>query len=76
MICGRGCSIQIFFTGGNLIMNVLSHISTLQQKHDKIKAVVQENYSHHVISPKIIDLKKQKLALKDEIENLKRQAAG
>jgi hypothetical protein len=67
--------VQFLLTEATL-MTINSHITALKQKHEQIKAVIHESYAHHDSSEKIVELKKQKLAIKDEIETLQRQASG
>lgn len=52
---------------------ILNHIKTLQERHDLMDTEIQRVESTHGNQMMIIDLKKKKLKLKDEIENLKKQ---
>jgi hypothetical protein len=51
------------------------HISHLQEKHDELDARINEAFNNHGNEHIIKVLKKEKLALKDEIEGFKKQLA-
>jgi len=51
------------------------HISHLQEKHDELDARITEAFNNHGNEHIIKVLKKEKLALKDEIEGFKKQLA-
>lgn len=52
-----------------------NHIHTLQERHDLLDTEIKRVESTHGNPTMIIDLKKKKLKLKDEIETLKKQLA-
>lgn len=52
------------------------HISHLQELHDKLDKEITEKYRQHENEFELEKLKKQKLNLKDDIENLRRQING
>jgi uncharacterized protein YdcH (DUF465 family) len=49
------------------------HISHLQEKHDKLDKDIRELEAHHSNHEKVVEMKKEKLHLKDEIEKFKSQ---
>lgn len=51
------------------------HIQHLQERHDLLDSEIKRVESTHANQSMIIDLKKKKLKLKDEIETLKKQLA-
>jgi hypothetical protein len=51
------------------------HISHLQEKHDDLDTRITEAFKNHGDEHIIKVLKKEKLALKDEIEGFKKQIA-
>jgi len=51
------------------------HISHLQEKHDELDTRITKAFESHGNEHIIKVLKKEKLALKDEIEGFKRQIA-
>ena len=51
------------------------HIQTLQERHDLLDSEIKRVESTHGNQMMIIDLKKKKLKLKDEIESFKKQIA-
>ena len=51
------------------------HISHLQEKHDELNARITKAFEGHGNEHIIKVLKKEKLALKDEIEGFKKQIA-
>lgn len=59
-------------------MSLKTHIESLNKKHEELKEQIHQAYTHHL---PVIELKKQKLKIKDEIESLtksesvKREAA-
>lgn len=48
-------------------MSVISHLESLNMKHDKLKDKIQEAYIYHL---PVTELKKEKLKVKDEIYKL------
>lgn len=52
---------------------ILDHIKSLQERHDLMDSEIKRVESTHGNQMMIIDLKKKKLKLKDEIEKLKSQ---
>lgn len=52
---------------------IVDHIKLLQERHDYMDAEIKRVESTHTNQMMIVDLKKKKLKLKDEIEKLKRQ---
>ncbi len=52
-------------------MSVVSHIDQLKQKHVELEAKIEEAMRHpSVKDDEIVELKRQKLALKDKISQL------
>ncbi|MCD6036020.1 MAG: hypothetical protein K0R63_1761 [Rickettsiales bacterium] len=51
-------------------MSLVAHLQTLHHKHSLLKAQIEEAYSHHLPDFTLVDLKKQKLRLKEEIVRL------
>lgn len=49
------------------------HISHLQEQHDNLDKQIVELESHHSKHEKVVEMKKEKLHLKDEIEKFKKQ---
>lgn len=49
------------------------HISHLQEKHDALDKEIVDLELHHSNHEKVVEMKKEKLRLKDEIEGFKRQ---
>ncbi len=49
------------------------HISHLQKRHDELDQLIQEEYNRYQDDRLVLQLKKEKLALKDEIEKFKHQ---
>lgn len=49
------------------------HIEQLQKRHDGLDILIADEYRRYQDDRAVADLKKEKLALKDEIENLKKQ---
>ena len=47
---------------------LIHHIEHLKEKHDNLDKQIKELYEHHTDDFKVEDLKKQKLKLRDEIE--------
>lgn len=54
-------------------LKIEHHIQHLQEKHDMIDEEIKRVESTHGNQFMIVDLKKKKLKLKDEIEKLKQQ---
>jgi hypothetical protein len=48
------------------------HIKHLQTQHDDLDKIIQEEYNRYQDDRLVLHLKKQKLALKDEIEKFKK----
>jgi len=48
------------------------HIKHLQDKHDALDQLIQEEYNRYQDDKSVSSLKKEKLALKDEIEKFKK----
>ncbi len=48
------------------------HIKHLQEKHDALDRLIQEEYNRYQDDKAVSDLKKEKLALRDEIEKFKK----
>lgn len=55
---------------------VKSHIEKLRKKHLKLDKDIQESYNRYVDDLTIEKMKKQKLAIKDEIERLQKVTHG
>jgi len=51
-------------------MTIKSHIETLNKKHEKLDKKLHDAYTHYLPEAEIIELKKQKLKIKDEINSL------
>jgi len=47
---------------------LIHHVEHLKEKHDNLDKQIKELYEHHTDDFKVEDLKKKKLAIKDEIE--------
>jgi hypothetical protein len=55
-------------------MSLASHLEELQRKHGDIEREIDNAMTHPSVDDlQIVDLKRRKLALKDEIEKLKAQ---
>jgi uncharacterized protein YdcH (DUF465 family) len=52
---------------------LIHHVEHLKEKHDKLDKQIKELYEHHTDDFKVEELKKQKLKLKDEIEQTNRK---
>ncbi|MCO6185057.1 YdcH family protein [Rhizobium sp. L1K21] len=53
-------------------MNIEAHLATLRQKHGELDAELQNAMNHpSTESSVILDLKRKKLRLKDEIERIR-----
>ena len=53
-------------------MNIEAHLATLQKKHGELEAELHDAMNHpSTESSVIIDLKRRKLRVKDEIERLR-----
>lgn len=57
-------------------MTVSAHINSLHKKHEKLKKDIKFAYIHHMPDFKITTLKKKKLQVKDELENLTERASN
>jgi hypothetical protein len=55
-------------------LKIENYIQQLQEQHDKMDKEIQMVESTHRNQMMIVDLKKKKLKLKDEIQNLKKQS--
>lgn len=53
--------------------SIQEQIDRLQENHDKMEAAIVERQNDPNLSFMVVDLKKKKLKLKDEIEALKSQ---
>ncbi len=51
-------------------MSIETHIDTLNFKHGKLENTIDKAYVHHLPEEDISKLKKEKLMIKDEINNL------
>jgi hypothetical protein len=52
-------------------MSLQGHILELQRRHDALKREIEEEQQHHVIDEiRIVELKRKKLQIKDEIAKL------
>ena len=51
-------------------MSISNRLNSLESKHLELEAKIRQAYLHHQHEDEIILLKKQKLLLKDAIENL------
>jgi hypothetical protein len=49
------------------------HIDKLQQQHDQLDMLIAEEYARYQDDRAVADMKKEKLALKDEIRKLQEQ---
>lgn len=49
-----------------------NHIKHLQQKHDDLDQIIQDEYNRYQDDRLVLHLKKQKLLIKDEIEKFKK----
>ncbi len=52
---------------------LIHHVEHLKEKHDNLDKRIKELYEHHTDEFKVEDLKKQKLKIKDEIEQTNRK---
>ena len=53
-------------------MNIESHIAELEEKHQKLEAEIQEELQHPGSSSlHIMELKREKLRIKDQLESLR-----
>ena len=58
-------------------MSLANHLDELQKKHGDIEREIDAAMNHPSVDDlEIVDLKRRKLALKDEIEKLKLQPAA
>jgi hypothetical protein len=49
------------------------HIKHLEQQHKNIDGLIKDSIRHYGNDQEVVDLKKKKLKLKDEIEGFKKQ---
>jgi hypothetical protein len=54
------------------IEKLTRHIEHLQKQHDDLDKIIQDEYNRYQDDRLVLHLKKQKLALKDEIEKFKK----
>ena len=54
-------------------MSLISHIETLNARHERLKEKVNQAQIHHFPEEQIASLKKEKLKIKDEIIALSRE---
>lgn len=52
-------------------LSIQHHISHLEEKHSKLDWQLHSAIENHANDVKVVDLKKQKLAVKDEIQKFK-----
>jgi hypothetical protein len=53
-------------------MSMQSHLAELEEKHQALEAEISESLAHPAIDDlRIVELKRKKLLLKDEIERLR-----
>lgn len=52
---------------------LIHHVEHLKEKHDDLDKKISDMYKHHADDFKVEDLKKQKLKLRDEIEQTNRK---
>ena len=52
---------------------LINHVEHLKEKHDKLDKQIKELYEHHTDDLTVEKLKKEKLKLKDEIEQTNRK---
>ncbi len=58
-------------------MSMTSHLSALEQKHKALERQIEDELSHPAADDvRVQQLKRQKLRLKDEINRLRKNAAG
>jgi hypothetical protein len=50
---------------------IQNHIKHLQEKHDNLDRLIQEEFNRYQDDKAVSNLKKEKLSLKDEIEKFK-----
>lgn len=57
-------------------MSMQSHLAELEKKHQALEAEINECLTHPAVDDlKIVELKRKKLQVKDEIERLKKGGA-
>lgn len=54
------------------IEKLTRHIEHLQTQHDDLDKIIQDEYNRYQDDRLVLHLKKQKLAIKDEIEKFKK----
>lgn len=52
---------------------LINHVEHLKEKHDSLDHQIKELYEHRADDLKVEELKKQKLKLRDEIEQTNRK---
>ena len=58
------------------ITKIKNHITELQHKHEHLQHELDEAINSHQSDQKVAELKKEKLRIKDELENCERQRSG
>lgn len=48
-------------------MSIIAHIESLHKKHKELEVELHDAYMHHVSTEGLKELKRRKLAIKDEI---------
>ncbi len=58
-------------------MSMQSHLAELEKKHQALEAEINECLTHPAVDDlRIVELKRKKLQVKDEIERLKRNGTA
>ena len=58
-------------------MSMQSHLAELEKKHQALEAEINEYLTHPAIDDlKVVELKRKKLQVKDEIERLRKNATA
>lgn len=55
-------------------MSLLTHLDALQNRHEKLSALIEDAYTHHESDVRVNQLKKERLRLKEEIVLLRDKA--
>jgi hypothetical protein len=55
------------------VEKIQHHIKHLEEMHKNIDNLIKDSIKHYGNDQEVVDLKKKKLKLKDEIENFKKQ---
>jgi hypothetical protein len=55
------------------VEKIQHHIKHLEEMHKNIDNLIKDSIKHYGNDQEVIELKKKKLKLKDEIENFKKQ---